>query len=389
MTSPATPRTVASAMAEAAAAWVDGLDDEQRPTGAWAWPGSNAADIERVRWYYTPTDHGGLTIHQQRPHQQRAAMRLLATGLSEAAYVSASTIMGLENVLDRTEGFTAAFARDRGRDPGMYYLRVFGDPTGAGPWSWRFGGHHVSVHHLVVDGEAVAGSPCFLGADPMVSPLLGGRELRPLGGVEDSARDLLHALDADQRARAVLTTTAAPDIIGGNRVRPAPGDRVIPLPDLWRGHFEQELEDRMWSMHDNLEAGLGVTDADREATELTATPRGLPAAADDRRPAGDAARGAGDLRRPHAARGRGARAGPLRRGRPGRRRVRLGRRRRAGRAALLPAAGSAPARGVGQHPARGQPRPLGVARPRPRLRSRPAGRAPHGTPGTHGHGHDA
>ncbi|MDD7921090.1 DUF3500 domain-containing protein [Actinomycetospora callitridis] len=278
MTSTATPRTVASAMAEAAAAWVDGLDDEQRPTGVWAWPGSNAADIERVRWYYTPTDHGGLTIHQQRPHQQRAAMRLLATGLSEAGYVSASTIMGLENVLDRTEGFTAGFARERGRDPGMYYLRVFGDPTGAGPWSWRFGGHHVSVHHLVVDGEAVAGSPCFLGADPMASPLLGGRELRPLGGVEDTARDLLHALDADQRARAVLTPTAAPDIIGGNRVRPAPGDRVIPLPDLWRGHFEQELEDRMWSMHDNLEAQLGVTDADREATALTATPRGLPAA---------------------------------------------------------------------------------------------------------------
>ena len=278
MTSPATPRTVASAMAEAAAAWVDGLDDEQRPTGVWAWPGSNAADIERLRWYYTPTDHGGLTIHQQRPHQQRAAMRLLATGLSEAAYVSASTIMGLENVLDRTEGFTAGFARERGRDPGMYYLRVFGDPTGAGPWSWRFGGHHVSVHHLVVDGEAVAGSPCFLGADPMVSPLLGGRELRPLGAVEDTARDLLHALDADQRARAVLTPVAAPDIVGGNRVRPAPGDRVIPLADLWRGHFEQELEDRMWSMHDDLEAQLGVTDADRAATELTATPRGLPAA---------------------------------------------------------------------------------------------------------------
>ena len=111
----------------------------------------------------------------------------------------------------------------------------------------------MSVHHLVVDGEAVAGSPCFLGADPMVSPLLGGRELRPLGGVEDSARDLLHALDADQRARAVLTRRrAAPTSSAANRVRPAPGDRLIPLPDLWRGHFEQELEDRMWSMHDNL-----------------------------------------------------------------------------------------------------------------------------------------
>ena len=264
-------------MAEAAATWIDGLDDVQRPRGAWEWPGSKAAGAERVRWYYTPTDHGGLTMHEQRPHQQRAAMRLVATGLSEAAYVTASTIMGLENVLDRTEDFATGFARDRGRDPGMYYLRVFGDPTGDGPWSWRFGGHHVSVHHLVVDGEAAAGSPCFLGADPMVSPLLGGTELRPLGAIEDTARALLHDLDAGQRARAVLTPTAPADIIGANRVRVRPGDRLIPLPDLWRGHFEQGLEDRLWSMHDGLEAQLGVTESDRRATELAAEPRGIPA----------------------------------------------------------------------------------------------------------------
>jgi len=271
----ATPRSVASAMAEAAGAWIDGLDDAQRPRGAWAWPGSKAAEAERVRWYYTPTDHGGLTLHEMRPHQQRAAMRLLATGLSEAAYVSASTIMGLENVLDRTEGFATGFARDRGRDPGMYYVRVFGDPHGDAPWSWRFGGHHVSVSHLVVDGEAVAGSPCFLGSDPMVSPLLGGRELRPLGGIEDLARELVVDLDAAQREQAVLTPTAPADIVGAHRVRPGPGDRLIPLPDLWRGHFEQELEDRLWSMHDGLEEQLGVTEADHAAVELTAAPRGI------------------------------------------------------------------------------------------------------------------
>lgn len=270
-----TPATVASAMAEAAAAWIDGLDDDGRPRGAWTWPGSKAAEAERLRWYYTPTDHGGLTLHEMRPHQQRAAMRLLAAGLSEPAYVTASTIMGLENVLDRTEGFAVGFGRDRGRDPGMYYLRVFGDPTGGGPWSWRFGGHHVSVQHLVLDGEAVAGSPCFLGADPMVSPLLGGRELRPLGGIEDLARELVGDLDADQRTRAVLTPTPPADIIGAHRAAPMPGDRLIPLPDLWRGHFDQELEDRLWTMHDGLEAQLGVTEADRQATELTDEPRGI------------------------------------------------------------------------------------------------------------------
>ncbi len=278
MTAPSSPATVAAAMAEAAAAWLETLDDEQAGQGSWAWPGSKAAEAERLAWYYTPTDHGGLTLHEQLPHQQRAAMRLLSTGLSEPGYVSASTIMGLENILDRTEGFTTGFARDRGRDPGMYYLRVFGDPSGDGPWGWRFGGHHVSVNHLVVDGEAVAGSPCFLGADPMVSPLLGGQELRPLGGIEDTGRALLYALDAEQRGVAVLSERAPADVIGANRVHVSPGDRLIPLPDLWRGHFDdQTLEDRLWSSHDGLEAQLGVTEADRAATEIGTAPKGIAA----------------------------------------------------------------------------------------------------------------
>jgi len=42
--------------------------------------------------------------------------------------VTVETIIGLENVLDHTEGFKASFDRERGRDPGMYYLRVFGEP---------------------------------------------------------------------------------------------------------------------------------------------------------------------------------------------------------------------------------------------------------------------
>ena len=276
---PASPATVAAAMAAAAVDWRATLDDEQRAQGVWSWPGSKAAEAERLTWYYTPTDHGGLTLHEQLPHQQRAAMRLLSTGLSEAAYVTATTIMGLENVLDRTEGFTTGFGRDRGRDPGMYYLRVFGDPASGAPWGWRFGGHHVSVNHLVVDGEAAAGSPCFLGADPMVSPLLGGHELRPLGGIEDAGRTLLHALDGERRSRALLTPTAPADLIGAHRVHVSAGDRLIPLPDLWRGHFDdQTLEDRLWSMHDGLEAQLGVTEADRAATEMGTTPKGVAAA---------------------------------------------------------------------------------------------------------------
>ena len=52
-------RDVAHRMAEAAGAWLDGLDAEQRRIALGAAPGDDPSDAERRRWFYTPTDHGG------------------------------------------------------------------------------------------------------------------------------------------------------------------------------------------------------------------------------------------------------------------------------------------------------------------------------------------
>ncbi|MFI0773936.1 DUF3500 domain-containing protein [Streptomyces sp. NPDC021212] len=246
-----TGRNPAERMAEAAKTWLDSLDDEQRAAAALPWP----SEEERHRWNYTPTDHGGLPLLRMRPAQQRLAMRLVATGLSEAGYVTASAIMGLENVLDRVEGWQANWGRERGRDPQMYWLRIFGEPSADGPWSWRFGGHHVSVQHAVTDGRVVGSTPCFLGADPAESPLLGPHLLRPLGAAEDLARDLVRSLDEEQSARTLLSPIAPADIVGGNQPRIGDGDLVMPLPELTRGRPE-----------------------DHQAVELTTAPKGLPAA---------------------------------------------------------------------------------------------------------------
>ena len=194
-------------MAEAAAAWLGRLTPEQREVAHHPAPAyDDPSDAERRRWFYTPTDHGGLTVHQQRPAQQRAAMRLVATGLSLAGYVTVATTMGLENVLDRTEGFVTRFDRERGRDPGLFYLRVFGEPGGDGPWGWRFGGHHVSLNNLVVDHVLVSTTPCFMGADPASSPLLGGAVNRPLARVEDLARELVRSLSPSSRPGPCCST---------------------------------------------------------------------------------------------------------------------------------------------------------------------------------------
>jgi hypothetical protein len=272
-------RVVAERMSAAALAWIETLTDEQRSVGVWTGPHPDAEhDAERRRWFYTPTDHGGLTLHQQRPAQQRRAMALLGTGTSRPGYVSAATVMGLENVLDHTENFTIMFGRERGRDPGMYYLRVFGDPAGTAPWGWRFGGHHVSVSHLVVDGAVVASTPSFLGADPASSTLLGSL-LRPLAGPEDFARTLMRSLATPLAGRALLLPKAPGDIIGANRTTLSEGDRVLSLADIWRAPFDDPAQQAgLQKLSDAVDDGADLSEDEHAVLALTAAPKGVPAA---------------------------------------------------------------------------------------------------------------
>jgi len=275
-----TAREVAARMAIAAAAWLDALDPAQRAVAAGDAPSADAgSDAERRRWFYTPTDHGGLTLGAQRPAQQRLAHQLVASGLSVAGYVTVATIVGLDNVLDQVEGWSVDWGRERGRDPGLYYLRVFGEPGGAAPWGWRFGGHHVSLNNLVVDGAVQSTTPCFFGADPAVSPLLGPAPLRPLAGAEDPARELVRSLDPDQAARAILLDRAPSDIIGGNRAQLSDGDQMCHLRDIWRGQFtDPGLLDRVTQMGDGAERASGYGAADHRRLALSTAPKGLAAA---------------------------------------------------------------------------------------------------------------
>jgi hypothetical protein len=272
-------RAVAERMAAAAADWLEALDPAQRAVAGGGAPSPDAeADAERRLWFYTPTDHGGLTLGAQRPAQQRLALRLVATGLSTAGYVTAATIIGLDNVLDQVEGWSVNWGRERGRDPGLYYLRVFGEPGGTGPWGWRFGGHHVSLNNLIDDGLIRAVTPCFLGADPAVSPLLGPAPLRPLGGPEDLARELVRSLDPGQGALAVLLDRAPADIVGGNRFRIADGDQMMYLREVWRRPFaEPELAGRIARMDADAERASGYDAGDYQRLALTRVPKGLPA----------------------------------------------------------------------------------------------------------------
>src|SRR5258706_4012175 len=225
---------VAAVMADDAHRLIDTLDDAQRKLALWPFP----ADEERRLWFYTPTDHGGLTLAAMTQPQHRLLYRLVAGGLSTPGYVTAATIIGLENVLDQLDGFTASFERPRGRDPLLYYVRFFGSPSPTGTWSWRLGGHHISLNFTIIDGVLSAATPLFFGADPASSPLLGPHPLRPLAGVEDLGRELTRSLSSDQRAIAVVSPRAPTDLVGSNRSTLTDGDEPIVLPLIFRRPFD-------------------------------------------------------------------------------------------------------------------------------------------------------
>jgi Protein of unknown function (DUF3500) len=217
------------AMAEAACQLLDVLDDEQRNRVGYPFP----AEVERRSWFYVPTDHGGLSLLDCRPGQRRAVLRLVATGLSPAGYAQvAAATMGHELILERLEQFPALPGFERLRDSLGYSVSIFGNPSET-PWSWRFGGHHLSLNYTV-GADAASSTPSFLGVDPAESALPGGATLRPAGALEDLGRELVRSLSPAQSSVAVLAEDAPPDIVTGNRPTLDPPLWVAAARELWR-----------------------------------------------------------------------------------------------------------------------------------------------------------
>jgi Protein of unknown function (DUF3500) len=267
------------AMTEMAETLLKSCDRQQIAALLRAWD-----DEDRTTWFYTPTDHGGLPIGAQRPSQQQLTMRLVSEGLSTPAYNTVAAVIGIENILDRVEGFSRDWGRERGRDPGLYWLRVFGEP-GADRWGWRFGGHHVSLNYVIDRGRLVSATPCFIGADPARAALLGGGELAPLRAVEDVARSLVAALTQTQLHRALLHPAAPSDIISGNRAQMAMPAEMIHMNDrrLWGGLLDDpRMRQLTETIDQRSEAASGYHADDHERLAIRSAPSGL--AADEMTP---------------------------------------------------------------------------------------------------------
>lgn len=192
--------------ATAALAFLSTLDDKERSDAAFAFD-----DPERRTWSYVPQERAGLPLKAMDAEQRAAAFGVVGTGLSERGTRLARGIVDLEGTLGVLERRAGMLWAPR-RDPGLYYLTLFGRPGGTQPWAWRFEGHHLSVNvtDLGPHGQIVA--PLFMGANPARVPSGPQEGLRLLAAEEDLAFELLHSLDPRQRARAIIATSTFGDI---------------------------------------------------------------------------------------------------------------------------------------------------------------------------------
>lgn len=195
-------------LAAAAERYLSTLDSAQRIKTLYPFDSE-----ERFNFHYFPiNDRKGLPLDEMSAAQQSAAFELMRTSVSNTTIRKVREIIALEEVLKELE---QRKPEDHFRDPGKYYLAVFGIPSDSTIWGWRFEGHHVSFHFSAADNKLVSGTPAFLGANPAVVPSGPHKGQEVLKEERVWAFDLLHHLSAAQLSKALIDTAAPGEIITG------------------------------------------------------------------------------------------------------------------------------------------------------------------------------
>jgi len=112
----------ASTMAMAAEKWLASLSADQKQRATFPFDSE-----ERMRWHFVPNEQfprKGVQFKEMSDAQRTLAHDLLKTGLSARGYMTATSIVGLEDVLKVIEGETRRFPRDKE----AYQFAVFGTP---------------------------------------------------------------------------------------------------------------------------------------------------------------------------------------------------------------------------------------------------------------------
>ncbi len=181
-------------------------------------------DTARVKWNNLPVGlraRAGLNIGNMTVAQRKLVHRVLSTSLSSQGYLKATSIMHLDDLLNRY--YDSLFYKKEINDTiyqrvrallwthKNYYFAFFGKPTDS-IWGYKIEGHHLSIN-FTFTGNKISVTPLFVGTDPAEYPNTEYAGWRVLGQEEDLGIKLIHLLTPTQQKKATLSNAVPKDII--------------------------------------------------------------------------------------------------------------------------------------------------------------------------------
>ena len=180
---------------EAALAFRASLSPEQRAKSVFA--------VDDDEWRKWANQHfylrQGVTFGEMSPRQRQAAVGLLRASLSAKGLRQSQDIMRLNTTLGELTRKPAEYGE------GLYHITLMGQPSTTEPWGWQLDGHHLAINYFVL-GDQVVMTPTFMGSEPRSATAGVHAGTTVLEAEESKGLALINALDARQRAKAVLGT---------------------------------------------------------------------------------------------------------------------------------------------------------------------------------------
>ena len=278
-----TPQSATSEIVEDANTFLATLSEKQRSAVLYKFDD----DQQRVCWSNFPTGfvpRGGLSLEELSDAQQKAALALVASTLSQKGFEKVEEIREADDAFKATPHQRPPFGDNKEGGPGhspfgeaknglagdgfkggapnhemfgknLYYISILGTPSEKDPWMLQFGGHHLALNITMV-GERGTLTPSLTGAQPGTYTA-NGKTVRPLGQENDKGFALLNALDDAQRKQAILNYRVADLVLGpghdGQTIQPE-GLRASAMDDKQRLMLLNLISEWVGIANDNFAA---------------------------------------------------------------------------------------------------------------------------------------
>jgi hypothetical protein len=158
----------------------------------------------REHWHFFPNWSGrkGIPLSQFSKKQMVIIKELLNLLLTSEAFQEQENIRLIHGLRkDLT---------DPNNPMKLYYLSIFGSPSTATTWGWRFEGHHLSLNCTLVDGKLFSVTPSFWGSSPVRAKNGDGYKIEVFEEEQTLSLSLVESLTEGQKFKAELNRSNGP-----------------------------------------------------------------------------------------------------------------------------------------------------------------------------------